>query len=125
MKKKCIYSVILIFIANFALAEGRIEFEKTIHDFGKIQMNSKNEYIFRFKNSGSDTLIITRVRVGCSCTGTLLSKETLKPGERGSIKVVLHADRRLGEMTRSIYVYSNDPLHKRIRLVLLGNVIKK
>ncbi len=125
MKKIVLYSSILLFIYSMAFAASKIVFKETIHNLGDIPMDSQREHIFSFKNTGNTDLTINRVRAGCSCTGTLLTKKVLKPGESGEIKVVLHTDRRLGEITKSIYVYSNDPLHKRIRLVILGNIVKK
>ncbi len=115
----------MLLLALPAFASGKLAFENQIHNFGNIKMESKVMYTFRFTNRGDKTLNITRVRAGCSCTGTLVTKKSVKPGESGEVKVELYTDRRLGELTKSVYVYSDDPEHGKIRLVLLANVVEK
>jgi len=123
MKK--LFFLILLLCSNMVFAKSTLVFDNPIHKFGNIPMDSKVTHVFTFTNRGKSLLKIDRVRAGCSCTGTLLTKRKINPGEKGEIRVELYTDRRLGELTKSIYVYSNDPLHKRIRLVLMGNVIEK
>ncbi len=40
-------------------------FEKELHDFGKITQGEKVSYIFKFKNTGKSSLIISSASASC------------------------------------------------------------
>jgi hypothetical protein len=48
----------------YAMANPKIVFEKTVHDFGKIKPETSHSVTFTFFNRGSSTLVIERVRAG-------------------------------------------------------------
>ncbi|MCF8364668.1 MAG: DUF1573 domain-containing protein [Bacteroidales bacterium] len=85
----------------------RISFEKDLHDFGRVIEGEKITYAFRFSNSGSSDLIITDVNTSCGCTVPEFTKEPLKPGEKGTIKVTFDSSNRKGFQNKSITVISN------------------
>jgi len=86
----------------------KIQFENTIHDFGKIKEGSVVDYTFKYKNIGSSFLEISHVRTSCGCTAAILSGKSLKPNEEGTLKVEFDSSNREGVVTRTITLTSND-----------------
>ena len=83
-----------------------IYFEKTTHDFGKIEYQGDGTCEFTFKNTGTEPLLLTNVRASCGCTTPTWPKEPLKKGEKGTITVKYNT-RIIGNFTKTIRVYSN------------------
>src|SRR5210317_498332 len=65
----------------------KIEFNKDIHDFGRLKSGEIVVYTFTFKNIGEHNLIIENLKSDCGCLRVNSSKESLKPGTTGSIEV--------------------------------------
>lgn len=86
----------------------KIFFPETQHDFGKVKEGKKVEYTFKFENKGTESLIIKDVKTSCGCTAAVVSNNTIKPGEVGSIKVDFDTKSRQGRNSKSITVVSND-----------------
>lgn len=108
-----------------AFAEGtpRIVFEETRHDFGDVGQRQSVKHPFKFKNAGDATLLIENIKTTCGCTGTLLSKEKLDPGEEGAIEVTYTSGLSGGRKTKSVFVQSNDPEQPRLKLDITANVV--
>lgn len=96
---------------NYALAQKKadIKFEKTSYNFGTFSENSpKVTCVFRFTNSGDDLLIIHQAVASCGCTVPSYTKEPIKPGESGEIKVTYNgAGKASGHFKKSITIRSN------------------
>jgi hypothetical protein len=99
----------------------KITFDQTGFDFGLIPYNSRGEHIFTFTNSGTEPLLITNCVKGCGCTSVNWTKELLRPGEKGMIKVVYNT-RKIGYFNRGVDVYSNDVSNYKVSLRLRGTV---
>ncbi|MES2779476.1 MAG: DUF1573 domain-containing protein [Bacteroidota bacterium] len=84
-----------------------IEFEKTDHDFGTITQGEQAEYNFKFRNTGSEDLIIASAQASCGCTVPEYSKEPIKPGAQGSIKVKFNSDYRLDAFEKAVVITAN------------------
>lgn len=94
--------------ATIASSDGAtIEFEKTDHDFGNITQGEQAEYNFKFRNAGSEDLIISAANASCGCTVPEYSKEPIKPGGQGSIKVKFNSDYRLDAFEKAVVVTAN------------------
>jgi len=52
----------------------------------------KIEHVFKFKNQSSQSVLIEEVRPSCTCTTPGYSKEYVKPGNEGFIKLSTTAD---------------------------------
>ncbi|HPS87579.1 MAG TPA: DUF1573 domain-containing protein [Spirochaetota bacterium] len=102
-----------------------IVFEEMVYNFGKVNQESILKHTFIFKNKGKDTLIIERVKAGCSCTGTLLSEKEIPAGESGKLEIELDTETNSGELVRTVTVYTNDPDNKIIKIVLKATVAEK
>ena len=63
-----------------------MNFAQMAHDFGTIEQNSENEYVFEFTNTGGEPLIIQNAQGSCGCTVPEYPREPIAPGETGEIK---------------------------------------
>jgi len=84
-----------------------IEFEKTDHDFGTITQGEQAEYSFKFRNTGTADLLISAAQASCGCTVPEFSKEPIKPGAQGTIKVKFDSNYRLDAFEKAVVVTAN------------------
>lgn len=125
MKKyRYTFFLIILFTAISALPVEKpvISFEKSIFNFGKIQQKSIVNHTFIFKNKGKATLVIDRVMRGCGCTKVKLSSKEIPAGKDGKLEVELDTEFDEGEITKKIFVYSNDPDHPMVELAVKADV---
>ena len=111
MKKHLFLIITLLFIAStlsFAEKGPRISFTTDQYDFGNVLQGKTVEYSFHFENKGTEDLWIKEVTTSCGCTAALVSANTVKPGEKGEIKVSYDSQGRAGAVSRTITVVSND-----------------
>ncbi len=103
-------------------SEMSIEFNKTVHDFGDIDINSgPRSYAFYFKNTSKQQVIIQTVISSCGCTTPEWTKEPIKPGEKGKIDVTFLNDQGAYPFDKSLTVYvtgSSRPIVLRIKGVV-------
>jgi hypothetical protein len=109
-----IYTIYMLVIAvstaiSAAAPVPDIHFDELEHDFGKINQNEKHTYIFKFRNMGDATLKIEQVKTSCGCTATSLSGDEIPPKGTGELKVQFNSGSFEDEVTKTVYVHSNDP----------------
>ena len=103
---------------------GAITFEKSIHDFGDVGSGKYVNCEFKFTNTGKRTLKMTRKpSAPCGCTTPKLEKMEYEPGESGIIKIRFHTPSKAGKVSKSAYVYSNDPANPKYELAIKSNVV--
>lgn len=120
--KKILAVILLLTVA--AYAKSGIKFDRLEYDFGSIQQASVVIAKFTFKNTGNSTLVIERIKTGCGCTSTLLSKKELNPGEQGTIEIAFDSEGYSGQVTRTVSVFTNDPANKEVKLKIKAYVIE-
>jgi hypothetical protein len=80
-------------------------------DMGKITEGQKLEVSFRFKNTGTKPLVISRVWAQCGCTVPETPKEPIAAGQESVIKASFNSEGRSGMNTKEVYVNANtDPV---------------
>lgn len=85
-----------------------IEFESKAYSFGQVVKGEIVEHSYFFTNTGNIDLIIEEVDPSCGCTTPEWTKEPVKPGEKGKIKVRFDTQHQsLGNKTKQVAVYSN------------------
>jgi uncharacterized cupredoxin-like copper-binding protein len=84
-----------------------IEFYETKHDFGTIKEGDKPRHTYKFKNTGANPLLISKVTVGCGCTTPSFSKEPIAPGAEGEIVIEFNSKGKPGHQEKSAIVHSN------------------
>ena len=107
-----IFTMVFLLTATGSLLAGLdsgIKFTEQSWDFGNIKQGKSLVHVFKFTNTGTDTLKIGRVISSCGCTAALVSKDSLKPGEIGELKVTFNTMGYEGDITKYIYIETNDP----------------
>jgi hypothetical protein len=87
----------------------KIQFEKTVYDFGATSQVSTVTGVFKYKNIGTAVLKIEPPKPGCGCTLAELKPDTLQPGETGELAFTLHLGQVKALFDKPIAVKSNDP----------------
>ncbi len=123
MKKVFIILQVLFIAVLTVSAQPKIVFDKNQHDFGKVgEGDGVASYDFSFKNTGTSPLIIQDVKTTCGCTTPEWTKQPIRPGATGFIKVNYEVKGRPGAIDKSITVYSNGSSTP-ISLRIIGEVI--
>ena len=95
----------------------------TTIDIGKMKGTEQKDVEFRFQNTGKRDLIIRHIRSTCGCTAIQQGGDSVvKSGEWSSIKAIFDAVGISGRVTRTIFVYTNDPLNSEVTLMLNADV---
>ena len=86
-------------------------FDAYDHDFGGIKQDSENSYVFKFKNTGNEPLIIEKAKGSCGCTVPTYPKEPIPPGGVGEIGVVYKPGKQKNSQTKKVTITANtDPV---------------
>ena len=124
--KKLIFTAILMVCGiaiSMAQKPAQIKFEKTTHNFGTFsEKNPKVTCSFTFTNEGEQPLVINQAIASCGCTVPEYTKEPVKPGEKGEIKVTYNgAGKFPGHFKKSITVRTNGAVEM-TRLYIEGDM---
>jgi hypothetical protein len=84
----------------------KFKWEKTTHNFGKIDQGKPVSIEFTFTNTGSTPLVISNVKGSCGCTVTKYTKEPIAPGKAGNVKATFNAA-AVGAFNKSVRVTAN------------------
>src|SRR4051812_46647863 len=111
-------------VSNSASADGKtsadlpeIKFEEDEFDFGRITQGEKVSHAFKFKNTGSKSLIISGASGSCGCTVPDWPKEPVLPGREGSINVVFSSEGKSGLQEKTVTVVTNcEPATRILRI---------
>lgn len=116
----------LLLVAGLLMAQQPvITFEKTSHDFGKInEADGRVTTIFQFKNEGMTPLVLSQVRASCGCTTPSWTKTPVEPGQTGTISVTYNPNGRPGRFQKTVTVTSN-ATEPSVKLYIKGEVIPK
>ncbi|MEI9956761.1 MAG: DUF1573 domain-containing protein [Ferruginibacter sp.] len=63
----------------------------SIYNFGTITDGEKVEFSYRFKNTGTNPLVIIDAHASCGCTVPEKPENAIMPGETGFLKVVFNS----------------------------------
>jgi hypothetical protein len=108
--------------AAAAAAKPKIVFPVSEKNFGKIKQGAEASYEFVFRNDGDAPLTIKNVETSCGCTAALVSDRKVPPGKSGKIKVVFNSLGYAGEVTKYVFVDSDDPATPRAQLKISAAV---
>lgn len=106
-------------------SKSTLTFTETVWDFGDIkEVDGDVSHVFKFTNNGSNAIILENVSVSCGCTSPNYSKQPVKPGGKGEIKIVFDPSDRPGKFSKEIYITSNGGKNRNT-LIVEGNVIPR
>ena len=98
-----------------------IAFTQMAHDFGNIDQNTENTYVFNFTNTGDKPLIIETATGSCGCTVPEFPREPIAPGASSEIRVVYKPGKQKGLQNKTVTVIANTQ-PKDTRLNITANV---
>ena len=90
-----------------ATAGGKIEFENNVYEFGTIKEGDKVDHVFKFKNTGTEPVILAQVSASCGCTTPEYTKDPILPGKEGEIKVSYNSEGQVGLQQKIVTISSN------------------
>ncbi|MES2862794.1 MAG: DUF1573 domain-containing protein [Bacteroidota bacterium] len=85
----------------------KVEFDREIHNFGKVEQGQIVETTFTIKNVGENNLYIVDAHGSCGCTVPEVTKEAIEPGESAPINVKFDSNGKSGEVTKSVMITCN------------------
>jgi len=125
MKKWIMTTLLMVCGLTVTMAQkpAQIKFDKTTHNFGTFsEKNPKVTCTFSFTNVGDQMLVINQAIASCGCTVPEYTKEPVKPGEKGEIKVTYNGEGKFpGHFKKSITVRTNGAVEM-TRLYIEGDM---
>lgn len=118
-----LFVAMFVFVAVSYAQKGTVKFTKETHDFGKVEQGKPVTYVFTFKNTGTDPVIISDAQASCGCTKPSWTKEPVMPGKTGSVSATYNAA-AMGGFNKSVTVTSNAETPT-VVLYLKGEVVSK
>lgn len=96
--------------APTAAAAGKttsIKFDESSYNWGSVNEGDKMTHNFKFKNTGTNDLIISDAHGSCGCTVPEWPKEPIKAGKTGEIKVVFDSKGKPGDQQKTVTLTAN------------------
>ena len=84
-----------------------IQFYESKYDFGSVAEGVVLKHSFRFKNTGSNPLMIAKADVTCGCTVPEFPSDAISPGSDGELTVVYNTTGKNGVQRKEIAVHAN------------------
>ena len=95
------------------------------HDFGNIQQDSENKYVFKFTNTGKEPLIIDNAKGSCGCTVPNYPKEPIAPGATGEIEVIYKPGKQKDQQNKTVTVTANtEPTNTILKIKAMVEVVE-
>jgi hypothetical protein len=111
MKKVAFTALVFIFLApSLSQAEPIARFAEVHHDFGSVSDSEKVDYVFGLSNPGDSDLVIEKIVATSGHAKAVANPTRLKPGEKGSIDMSVDLRGMRGIYSKSVNVYTNDPI---------------
>lgn len=99
-----------------------MSFNETTFDFGSVQDGEKVAHTYKFKNTGSEPLILSDAKGSCGCTVPKWPREPIAPGGEGEITVEFNSKNKKGKRNQKVTITANtDP--PQTFIYLTGEVI--
>lgn len=129
MKNFLLSICFVLFISTLVSAQPALKFNDTRHEFGDVIDGSYPTWVFSFINNGNQELKLTEVKASCGCTSPQWSRDPIKPGDSGQVKVVFNSNGYAGrQFAKSVTITTNiieNGQPKQEFLFIQGNVVTK
>jgi hypothetical protein len=109
MKKRALIFLHSVIIASVTVvAQPKLRVVEGLNiDFGKIDRGKHATRQLTLKNIGDQKLNLGNVEVSCGCTGTVVSKKELNPGDTTSLLITFNSSGFIGPVHKSLTIHSN------------------
>lgn len=109
LKSSFAFLILLLLTAGlFAQRGPKLQSDNLNHDFGTVEPDGYYEHDFHFTNDGDEPLEILSVKPSCGCITAKVDKNTLQPGESGTMHIRFASGKRTGHQRKSILVETNE-----------------
>ena len=102
--------------------KARVKFLEDFWDFGSIPGETTVKHEFPFENTGTDTLVITKVKPTCGCTTAPLSSDKVAPGATEELTAYLNTKKLHGKVNKSILIDTNDPVNPYLKISFTARI---
>lgn len=82
-------------------------FEQTEFSFGTVQEGEKVAHTYKFKNTGTEPLILSNAKGSCGCTVPTWPREPIAPGASGEITVNFDSRNKSGKRNQKVTITAN------------------
>lgn len=118
--------LVLVAAGAAAFAQPRLEVvDGTKIDLGDLNRGIIAERTVVIKNSGTDTLVISRVDASCGCTGTMMSDQRIAPGGTGNLMLTFNSKNFQGPIHKTVSVHSNTVEGTTTVIEFVANVVEE
>jgi hypothetical protein len=93
--------------AQTKVAGPQIQFEELKYDFGSIKQGDVVDHTFKFKNVGTQPLVISNIGVSCGCTTPDWTKDPVMPGKSGIVTAKFNSAGKVGMQNKVLTIESN------------------
>ncbi len=109
--RKLLPTILLSIFSLTVVAQGKVMFKANRHDFGSIdrRKNTSVEATFEIINPTQTPLVIYKVDVSCGCISSSFTKEPIKKGETGYVKLRLDVSQLGTSFNKTAFVKTNAP----------------
>jgi hypothetical protein len=97
-------------------AAPKIQFNKTVYDFGTTSLVDSVTGTFTYQNVGVADLKMSKPQPSCGCTVASVKPDVLKPGDKGELVFTVRVGGQRGRLEKHITVPSNDPASPTVSL---------
>ncbi len=116
---------VLCMVVASAQNNPQISADVLTYNFGNIsEGDGPASHVFTIRNTGTGSLVITRITASCGCTLPEWSKEPIPAGGTGEVKITYNPAGRPGPFHKTISIYSNGKKGAYM-LAVRGNVTPK
>ncbi len=84
-----------------------MQFDELEFDFGTVTAGEKVQHAYKFKNTGSEPLIISNAKGSCGCTVPEWPREPIAPGETSEILVQFDSSNKNGNQSKRVTLTAN------------------
>ena len=102
--------ILIISLLNSALLiaqNAEFSFEEQTHKFGRVDEGPLLKQTYYFTNTGDTPMVITDMKVTCTCTKYKFPLKPVMPGARDSILVSFDTVGKIGYQDRTLDIYAN------------------
>lgn len=118
--KRIFFTFGFLCLAALAYTQPQMVFEQMTIDYGTVKKGAEPYREFKFRNQGTEPLLIKSAKGSCGCTVPTYSEQAIMPGESG-ILGVRYDTNRTGAFTKRITVTTNEPEDTKV-LTVTGEV---
>jgi hypothetical protein len=105
-----------------AQAAGKLTVTPAHYDFGEVPEGPPASMTAVLENAGDAVLTIKSVRTHCACTSSELGAQTLKPGEKTTLKIIYATVDRPGVFRKNITIETDTKGQEEVEMEVVGSV---